>query len=253
MTRYDHTPEPADDGWLAHLREVGGGVVPPTPADPHDLARVAVRRTRARRAFLASGGGLAAVAAFAGAAFALGGPTTAGVLLPGGSVAASASPSASAASPDPGSAAGEVPDGWHTHELGGLTYSLPPEIVTSGPVEDEPGVTSDMWHSKVDPDSPPFLRMAYYEEGPEDLPGITDRTDGEPFDLPGAERAEAFDVAAEVYGLPTGTEVPDDEKGPTMLVVEPASGEGAYMITLNLPHDTAADFVATFKTTLSLA
>jgi hypothetical protein len=262
MTRYDHTTEPADDGWLTHLREVGGGVVPPTPADPHDLARVAVRRTRARRAFLVSGGGLTAVAAFAGAAFALGGPTAAGVLLPGGSasVAASADPSAgsaaSASAPagsGSGPAAGEVPDGWHTHELAGLTYSLPPEIVTSGPVEDEPGVTSDMWHSSVDPDAPPFLRMAWYEDGPEDLPGITDRTDGEPFDLPGAERAEAFDVAAEAYGLPTGSEVPDDAKGPTMLVLEPATGKGAYMISLNLPHESAADFVATFKTTLSLS
>ncbi|GAA2221313.1 hypothetical protein GCM10010413_11390 [Promicromonospora sukumoe] len=261
MTRYDHTPEPADDGWLTHLREVGGGVVPPTPADPHDLARVAVRRTRTRRAFLASGAGLTAVAAFAGAAFALGGPTTAGVLLPGGSasVSASASPdpsatASSAADPDPATelAAGEVPDGWHTHELAGLTYSLPPEIVTSGPVQDEPGVISDMWHSSVDPDSPPFLRMAYHEEGPEDLPGIVYQVDGEPFDLPGAERAEVFDVAAEVYGLPPGTEVPDDQKGPTMLVLEPASGEGAYMINLNLPHESAADFVATFKATLSL-
>ncbi|MGW2094972.1 hypothetical protein [Promicromonospora sukumoe] len=257
MTR-NHTPEAVDDCWLTHLREVGGGVVPPTPADPHGLARVAVRRTRARRAFLVSGGGLATVAAFAGAAFALGGPT-AGVLLPGGSasVAASASadPSASA-SADPASdpAAGEVPDGWHTHELAGLTYSLPPEIVTSGPVEDEPGVTSDMWHSETDPDSPPFLRMAYYDEGPEveAWPGIADRTDGEPFDLPGAESAEAFDVAAETAGLPTGTEVSDDAKGPTMLVLEPATGEGAYIISLNLPHESAADFVATFKTTLSL-
>ncbi|MFI8527655.1 hypothetical protein ACIGB8_24560 [Promicromonospora sukumoe] len=263
MTRYDHTPEPADDGWLTHLREVGGAVVPPTPADPHDLARVAVRRTRTRRAFLASGAGLTAVAAFAGAAFALGGPTTAGVLLPGGSASVSASaspdPSASASSApdsDPATdpATGEVPDGWHTHELAGLTYSLPPEIVTSGPVQDEPGVISDMWHSSVDPDSPPFLRMAYHEEGREGDAwlGIADKPGGEPFDLPGAERAEAFDVAAEVAGLPTGTEVPDDAKGPTMLVLEPATGEGAYIISLNLPHESAADFVATFKATLSL-
>lgn len=272
MTR-NHTPEAVDDGWLTHLREIGGGVVPPTPADPHGLARVAVRRTRARRAVLASGGGLAAVAVFAGAAFALGGPTTAGVLLPGGSASVAASVAASAeasadpsagpgasasasASADPASdpAAGEVPDGWHTHELAGLTYSLPPEIVTSGPVEDEPGVTSDMWHSETDPDSPPFLRMAYYEEGPEleAWPGIADRTDGEPFDLPGAERAEAFDVAAETAGLPTGTEVSDDAKGPTMLVLEPATGEGAYIISLNLPHDTAEEFVESFKATLSL-
>lgn len=255
MTSYDHAQEPLDDGWLAHVREVSGGVVPPSPADAHALASVAVRRTRTRRAVVATGGGLTAVAAFAGAAFALGGPTTAGVLLPGGapsaSVSASADPSTSA-SADPVSR--KAPEGWHTHELAGLTYALPPEIVTSGPVEDEPGVTSDMWHSSVDPDSPPFLYLAYYDEGSEGeaWPGIADRTDGEPFDLPGAASAEAFDVAAEAAGLPTGTEVPDDAKGPTMLVIEPATGEGAYMISLNLPHETAEEFVASFQLTLSL-
>lgn len=251
MTRNHHTPEPADDGWLAHVREVSGGVTPPTPGNPHDMARVAVRRTRTRRAVLVTGGGVTAVAALAGAAFALGGPTTTGVLLPGTvpSVSPSVSPSASA---DP--ASGKVPTGWHSHELAGLTYALPPEIVTSGPVVDEPGVTSDMWHSSVDPDSPPFLRMAYFDEGSATpaWPGIADRTGGEPFDLPGAERAETFDVAAEVYGLPAGTEVPDDQKGPTMLVLEPATGEGAYVITLNLPHETAEAFVESFLPTLSL-
>ncbi|MEV0894204.1 hypothetical protein [Promicromonospora sp. MEB111] len=263
MTSNDHTPEPADDGWLAHVREVSGGVTPPTPGNPHDMARVAVRRTRTRRAVLVTGGGVTAVAAFAGAAFALGGPTTAGVLLPGAapSASASADPSSSVseeevrdAAKDALGSAADVPADWHTHELAGLTYALPPEIVTSGPVVDEPGVTSDMWHSSVDPDAPPFLRMAYYDEGSSTpaWPGIADRTGGEPFDLPGAERAEAFDVAAEVYGLPAGTEVPDDQKGPTMLVLEPATGEGAYVITLNLPHETAEAFVGSFLPTLSL-
>lgn len=249
MTRNDSTP-PVDDGWVDHLRDVVGGVVPPTPADPHDLARVAVRRTRARRAFLVSGGGLTAVAAVAATAFALGGPTTSGELLPGAAVSASADPDSGLETTRLRAQLGA--EGWHTEELEGLTYALPPEIVTSGPVADEPGVTSDMWHSEEDPDSPPFLRMAYYDEGSEDLPGITDRTDGEPFGLPGAGRALAFDVSAEVAGLPTGTEAPDDAKGPTMLVIEPATGEGAYLITLNLPHDTAEEFVASFLPTLSL-
>lgn len=44
----------------------------------------------------------------------------------------------------------------------------------------------------------------------------------------------------------------DDAKGPTMLVIEPATGQGAYMISLNLPHDTADAFVEAFLPTLSL-
>ena len=119
---------------------------------------------------------------------------------------------------------------------------------------DEPGETSEMWHSEEDPDAPPFLRMAYYDEGSatEAWPGFADRTDGEPFELPGAERAVALDVAAEAGGLPPGSAVPDDAKGPTMLVIEPATGQGAYMISLNLPHDTAGAFVEAFLPTLSL-
>ncbi|MFD7309881.1 hypothetical protein [Promicromonospora sp. NPDC059942] len=260
MTSYDHAPEPLDDSWLAHVREVSGGVVPPSPADAHALASVAVRRTRTRRAVLATGGGLTAVAAFAGAAFALGGPTTTGMLLPGGAPSTSVSDAAVAAATEgaadaaAGVAAGEAPAGWHTHVLKGLTYSLPPEIVTSGPVSDEPGVTSDMWHSEADPDAPPFLRMAFYDDGPEskEWPGIAERTGGEPFDLAGAKRAVELDVAAEVYGLPAGTEVPDDEKGPRLLVIEPATGPGAYYITLNLPPETAEAFVESFVPTLSL-
>ncbi|MFE7506368.1 hypothetical protein [Promicromonospora sp. NPDC057488] len=254
MTRNDNTPA-VDDGWVDHLRDVVGGVVPPTPADAHELAGVAVRRARTRRAVLAAGGGVTAVAAFAGAAFALGGPTP-GVLLPGGAPSTSVSDAAIAAATDGAAGAGsaEAPAGWHTHELADLTYSLPPDIVTSGPVEDEPGITSDMWHSETDPDAPPFLRMAYYDEGSEseNWPGIAEKTGGEPFDLPGAESALEFDVAAEVYGLPAGSEVPEDQKGPALLVIEPATGPGAYFITLNLPHETAEAFVEEFLPTLSL-
>ncbi|WP_020016891.1 hypothetical protein [Promicromonospora sukumoe] len=252
MTRNDSTP-PVDDGWVDHLRDVVGGVVPPTPADPHDLARIAVRRTRARRAFLVSGGGLTAVAAVAATAFALGGTTTAtGELLPGAAVSASADPASGLETTR--LRAQLAADGWHAEELEGLTYALPPEIVTSGPVEDEPGETSEMWHSEEDPDSPPFLYLGYYDEGSDSeiWPDIAERSGGEPFDVPGAESALQFDVAAEVYGLPAGSEVPDDAKGPKMLVIEPATGPGAYFITLNLPHDTAESFVEAFLPTLSL-
>lgn len=251
MTRNDNTPA-VDDGWVDHLRDVVGGVVPPTPADPHDLARVAVRRTRARRALLVSGGGLTAVAAVAATAFALVGPTTSGELLPGSAVSASADPASGLETTRV--RAELIAEGWRVHELKGLSYTLPPEIVTSGPVADEPGVTSDMWHSEVDPDAPPFILMAYYDEGSatEAWPGIADRTDGEPFELPGAESALAFDVAAEAGGLPTGTEVPDDAKGPTMLVIEPAAGDGAYVVTITQFGDAAEEFVRSFKPALSL-
>src|SRR5690606_27951232 len=72
-----------DEGWVAHLRDLSAGVEPPTSANPHAMSRTAIRRTRTRRAVLSTGGGVLTVAAVAGAAFALGGPTTTGELLPG--------------------------------------------------------------------------------------------------------------------------------------------------------------------------
>jgi hypothetical protein len=248
MTRNSRsTVEPVDESWVAHLRDLSTAVAPPTSADPHAMSRTAIRRTRTRRAVLTTGGGVLTVAAVAGAALALGGPTTPDALLPGASASATAST-------DPSAAAPEVPAGWHVHELEGLTYALPPEIVTSGPVQDEPGVTSDMWHSSEDPDSPPFLRMAHYDEGSTTpvWPGVADKP-GEEFDLPGAERATVADAAAEVAGLPSGTDVPDDWKGPAMLVVEREDGPGAYVISLNIPHEGSKQFVDQFRATLSLS
>jgi hypothetical protein len=264
MTRNSRsTIETVDESWVAHLRDLSTGVEPPTSANPHAMSRVAVRRTRNRRAVLATGGGVMTVAAVAGAAFAIGSPMTAGVLLPGGSTSADASASMSVeeqrlkelqvAAREALESAG-VPDGWEVHELEGLTYALPPGIVTSGPVQDEPGETSDMWHSSEDPDAPPFLRMAYYDEGSETpaWPGVADKAGGEEFDLPGAERATVLDVAAEAAGLPSGTAVPDDQKGPVMFVIERADGPGAYVITLNLPHEDSEEFVDGFQPSLTL-
>lgn len=148
----------------------------------------------------------------------------------------------------------DLPEGWHVHELEGLTYAVPPEILTSGPVQDEPGVTSNIYHSVEDPDAPPFYRIAYYDEGSETpaWPGTADQAGGEEFDLPGAERAVMRDVAAEAAGFPTGTAVSDDQKGPVMFVVERADGPGAYLITLNLPHEGSTELVQTFRDALIL-
>lgn len=259
----DHsTIEPTDESWVAHLRDLSTSVAPPTAGDPHAMSGVAIRRTRTRRAVLATGGGMLTVAAVAGAALALGGPTTAGGLLPGGAPSASADPSASnAADPDPLAASArsalEVAD-WPTYELADLTYALPPEIVTSGPVQDEPGVTSDMWHSTEDPDAPPFLRIAYYDEGTASpvWPEIADEAVGEELNLPGVKRAVAIDVSDEAAGLPDGGgpdgRDPDSPTEAAMLVLEPVSGPGAYVLSLNLPKESAKDFVRAFESTLRL-
>lgn len=248
--RPTHPTDPGtDEAWAAHLRDLSTDVAAPTVADPHTMSRVAIRRTRTRRAVLTTGGGMLTVAVVAGAAFALGGPTTQGDLAPGASSPASR-PAVEAAS----GAASAAPNGWHVHELEGLTYALPPEIVTSGPSQDEPGVTSDMWHDGEDPDAPPFLRMAYYDEGSSSSawPDVADKPGAE-FDLPGAESATVSDVAAEVAGLPSGTDVCDDCKGPAMVVIERADGPGAYVISLNIPAEGSKEFVERFRATLGLS
>jgi hypothetical protein len=201
-----------------------------------------------------TGGGVTAVAAVAVTAFALGGPTTQGVLLPGAPASVSVSASASASADPSSGASGEVSAAWHVHELEGLTYALPPEIVTSGPVQDEPGVTSDMWHSSEDPDAPPFVRVAYYAAGSESpaWPDVASKADAWEFELPGASRAIVADISAEVAGLPSGTEVPGRSKGPRMFVIERADGPGTYVITLNVPREGSAQFVQGFRASLSL-
>src|SRR5690606_23184247 len=121
-----HAPHeaPQDERWLAHLREVSDGVVPPTAVDPHALSRVAVRRTRLRRTALATGGGLATVAAVAATAFALSTPAM-GTLLPGAAPVAASAP-ADGTDPARGLVT-DLPDGWHAHDLEGLSYALPPD------------------------------------------------------------------------------------------------------------------------------
>jgi hypothetical protein len=254
--------EPIDERWVAHLRDLSAGVVPPTPANPHAMSRVAIRRTRTRRAVLVTGGGVTAVAAVAGAAFALGGPTTTGVLLPGGATSASDALTKSASE----SATADVPDGWEVHELEGLTYALPPEMVTSGPVQDDlqhggfssldvltPGVTSDMWHSSDDPDAPPFLRIAYvtpdYEFYDTKARGLTQTPgpDAWSFDLPGASVATIEGDGA----LPEIAGARESEALVRKILVHRADGPGRYLITMTLPAGSE-DFVGKFQASLSL-
>ena len=270
MTKNNHpTTEPVDESWVAHMREVSTGVVPPTPANPYDMSRVAIRRTRTRRAVLVTGGGMTAVAAVAATAFALGGPTTGGVLLPGSSTSVSESA-------DPASGVSEgaeaealaretqrlaavalAPDGWRVHDVEGLTYALPPEIVTSGPVQDEPGETSDMWHSEEDPDTPPFIRVAYltpdYEFYDTDAGGLTQTPSPEAtsFDLPGASVASVEDGSSEELREITGIPERDGAGQPVKILVHRADGPGRYVITMNLPEGSD-ELVEGFLDSLSL-
>jgi hypothetical protein len=272
-----HRTEPDDARWLAHLRDLSTGIEPPTSADPHAMSRAAIRRTRTRRAFLATGGGVTAVAAVAATAFALGSPTTPGVLLPGGLASASASADASTSVEERRARALEeqrmedvreaaiaalesagVPDGWEVHELEGLTYALPPEIETSGPVQDEPGVTSDMWHSGADPDAPPFLRMAYvtpdYAFYDTEADGLT-QTPGPgatSFELAGASVASIEVRTPElraIAGTPAGSEVE-----PVRILVHREDGPGRYVITMTLSGgpEFGEDFVEEFRSSLQL-
>lgn len=262
----NHSTPPVDESWVAHLRDLGSGVAAPTPADPQAMSGVAIRRTRTRRAALVTGGGMMTVAAVAGAAFALGGPTAADVLLPGGSTAESSTVTQErwaqelqvAAQDDPESEG--PPDGWEEQELVDLTYALPPGIVTSGPVQDEPGVTSHMWHSTEDPDAPPFLRIAHYDAGSDNpaWPSAADQPGGQDPALPGVANAVRFDVTAEAAGLPDGEDGVSDPGGAgrastsTMLVLRPSTGSDAYLITLNLPTEPADEFLHAFESTLHL-
>lgn len=231
-----------DESWVAHLRELSSGVAPPTAANPHAMSRTAIRRTRNRRAVLATGGGVLTVAAVAGAAFALGGPTTPGVLLPGGPPSASDAerPAAAERNPTPES----VPDGWTVHELEGLSYAVPPEIVSSGRVEDEPGSTSDMWRSAADPDAPPFLRIAHvtpdYEFYDSKAGGLTQTPGPEAtsFDLPGSSLASVEEGTADLSAAAGINPEAEAAVAPVRILVHRADDPGRYVITMNLPkHD----------------
>ncbi|MDR7381572.1 hypothetical protein [Promicromonospora iranensis] len=263
MTRNDRsTIEPVDEAWVAHVRELSSGIEPPTSANPHVMSRVAIRRTRTRRAVLATGGGVMTVAAVAGTAFALGVPATPGVLLPGGAPSATASASADVsasaeASAGPSGAAPEVPAGWHVHELEGLTYAFPPDITRNGErVEQEPGILADFWFNKGE-DVPPYIRVAYltpdYEFYDTKAGGLTSfPADGATsFELPGSSLAsveEGTPELREIAGAPAGSDVHGDF---VRILVHRADGAGRYMITMTLPEKNS-ELVEDFLATLSL-
>lgn len=274
MTRNQQsTIETVEESWVAHVRELSTGVEPPTAANPHTMSRVAIRRTRTRRAVLVGGGGLTAVAAVAGAAFALGGPPAGEALLPGTpSVAASADPSEPSISEEERTArdlekvradavaaleSAGVPTDWEVHELEGLTYALPSEIVTGGPVQDEPGVTSDMWHSSADPDAPPFFRIAYvtpeYEAYDTKASGLTQTPGAEarPFDLPGSTVA-TIENGADLSAIAGAR--PESAGEFVRILVHRADGPGRYIITMTLrdAEEVDKEFVEYFQASLSL-
>ena len=262
MTRNSRsTLEPVDESWVAHLRDLSSDVAPPTSANPHAMSRVAIRRTRNRRAVLTTGGGVLTVAAVAGAAFALNGPTPPGALVPGGSASVPTSASKdskpAAAEELQGSAPGSVPDGWNVHELEGLTYALPSEIVANGPVQDEPGETSDMWHSREDPDSPPFLRIAYVtpdNEFYDSKAGGLTQTPGPgatSFDLPGSSLASVEEGTDALFEAAGGDPDAKSSATPVRILVHRADGPGRYVITMNLPAKDS-DLVDTFIDTLTV-
>lgn len=260
------TLEPVDESWVAHLRDLSADVVPPTSANPHTMSGAAIRRTRTRRAVFATGGGMLTVAAVAGAALALNGPTAPGELLPGGSTSVSSDSSMSVEerrAADVQAAAREAlesagtPDGWNVHELEGLTYALPPEIVTSGPAQDEPGETSHMWHSSDDPDSPPFLRIAYvtpdYEFYDSKAGGLTQTPGPEAtsFDLPGSSLASVEEGTADLFAAAGGNPDAESSATPVRILIHRADDPGRYVVTMNLPQENS-DFVEGFIDTLSL-
>lgn len=234
-----------NDNWVTHWRQIGAGVVPPTPADPRAMAAVAVRRTRVRRAVVAGGSVTGIVAMVAGTAFAMGGVGQAPEVLPGAPTASATE----ARSADP--AAAHVPEGWHSERLRDLSYALPPELVTNGPNPDEPGSESLTWHDRRDEDRPPYVHVqvvtpgyAFYDT---DATGLssTPGADAEPFDLEGASLATVEDSTGGLLaaaGHPTGDDaagildpVDPDAARIVRVIVHPAGSEERYVIHLNLP------------------
>jgi hypothetical protein len=242
--------EPVDETWVAQVRELSSGVEPPTSANPHSMSRVAIRRTRTRRAVLTTGGGVMTVAAVAATAFALSGPTAPAALLPGGSPAASAAV-------DRSGVVSELPSGWHEHELEGLTYAFPPEIVRNGDrIEAEPGILADFWFNKGE-DVPPYIRVAYltpnYEFYDTKTGGLASiPADGStPFELPGSDLATVEDGTPELResaGVPGGSE---GGAHFVRILVHRSDGAGRYMITMTLPEKNP-ELVQSFLDTLSL-
>lgn len=235
-----------NENWAAHLRRVGSGVVPPSPADPHAMAATAVRRTRVRRAVVAGGSVTGIVAVVAGTAFALGGHGPAPEALPGTATVSTTE----AVSADP---AGGVPAGWHSERLGRLSYALPPELETGGPNPDEPGSESLTWHDRRDPDAPPFIHVQAvtpeYEFYDTDATGLrsTPGADAEAFDVAGAGVATIEDATDDLTdavfggGSPggSGADGSGDSRTlrPVRFIVHPEGSEERYVISLNLPAE----------------
>lgn len=238
-----------NENWAIHLRQVGAEVVPPTPADPHSMADVAVRRTHVRRAVAMGGSVTGIVAMVAGTAFALSGPGQAPEALPG-TAAVSTTEAASASPADDG-----VPAGWHPERLGKLSYALPPDIVTSGPSQDEPGVESQMWHDRLDPDAPPFLRVEVvtpdYEFYDTDAAGLrsTPGTGAETFDVAGASAATVEDATGE---LMEAAGVFGGGARPVRIIVHPDGGDDRYVIHLNLPAEGSDELLAGLQGSLRM-
>ncbi|MBL0884822.1 hypothetical protein [Myceligenerans indicum] len=226
--------------WATHLRRVGAGVVPPTPADPHVMAAVAVRRTRVRRAVVAGVSVTGAVAAIAGTAFALGGSAQPPEALPG----------AAMVSATEAAAVGTVPEGWHVEHLRDLSFALPPEFEGDGPNPPEPGEESWTWSDDRDPDVHRSVHVevvtpeyAYYDAtagGTRSTPG-----DGaEEFEVAGAGVATVEDMTEELKaaagtadGRDAGTPGPDSPRV-ARIIVHPAGSDARYVIHVNVPADS---------------
>ncbi|GAB3160953.1 hypothetical protein GCM10027059_09980 [Myceligenerans halotolerans] len=239
-----------NDNWVTHWRQVGTGVNPPTPADPHAMAAVAVRRTRTRRAALAGGSVAGIVAMVAGTAFAMGGAGQTPEVLPGAGVA-STSETGSAIPAD-----GRTPADWHSEQWHDLSYALPPEFATDGPNPPEPGIESVTWSDNRDPD---VHRSVYveivtpdFEFYDTDAGGLrsTAGTDAEAFDVAGAKVATIEDMTDDLRqaagiaggGDAAGNGGPDAPRV-ARFIVHPDGGDERYVIVLNLPAEGSDELV----------
>lgn len=259
-----------DENWATDLRQVGDGVVPPTPADPHAMAATAVRRTRVRRAVIASGSVTGIIAMVAGTAFAMSGPLQSPEALPGGAVASTAEEQSASSEVSP--ASDGVPENWHTEQLRDLSYALPPHLVTSGPGEDEPGVESQNWHDRRDPDAPPFVRVEVVT--PDHEFDYTDAVplrsmleladDGEAIGVEGAEVAVLKDATGDLMsaaGVPHGEgtvltgeplQVDGDSVRPVQIIIHPEGSDDHYVVSLNLPAEGSDELLDGFRDSLRL-
>lgn len=247
-----------DEQWARRVRAIGADVVPPTPADPRALANTAIRRARTRRALLVGGGGAAALAVVAGSALAMNGFVPATASLPGSGSQSETSVSASAAAND-GSA---TPPAEGRTTLGALSYAAPPDVVPAEPADDEPGVTSDMWHDRTDPDSPPWIVVQQITPEAEyhgtDAGGLTQEPgpDATPIDLEGAQVAtleQDTDHLREAAGL-IGADASGAGQSTVLarIQIHPEGSDDRYTITMSLPAGDHDALIQDFADSLSL-